>query len=162
MDTVFLQNETAERYTTALEAAGIGIWDNDLLSDKIFFSGNSNELFGLPGCQNVSLSQIIANIHPGDRERVKTKLELSLDPNVKATYENEYRIVEPESGQVVRWIRTKGKAYFTEIGTPYRITGTVQDITAEVKARETQQKLLALVDNSIELMSNLENEQKNS
>lgn len=162
MDTVFLQNETAERYTTAMEAAGIGIWDNDLLSDKIFFSGTSHELFGLRGSQNVSLSQIIANIHPADRERVKTKLELSLDPNVKAMYENEYRIVESGNGEVVRWIRTKGKAYFTEIGTPYRITGTVQDITAEVKARETQQKLLALVDNSIELMSILENDQKNS
>ncbi|WP_121357687.1 ATP-binding protein [Flavisolibacter nicotianae] len=162
MEKVFLQNQKAERYKTALEAAGIGIWDNDLLTDKIFFSGNSHELFGLPSNKNVSLDQIFANIHPADRERVKTKLKSSLDPAVRALYENEYRIINPATGLVVRWIRTKGRAYFTDKGTPYRVTGTVQDITAEIKAREVQQKLLALVDNSIELMSILENDQKNS
>lgn len=162
METAFLKNDAAERYQLALEAAGIGIWDNDLLAGRIFFSGNSHELFGLESNENVSLDLIIANVHPGDRERVAAGLKRSLDPTLRSLYENEYRIIRPENNEVLRWLRTKGRAYFYDDGTPYRITGTVQDITEEVKARETQQKLLALVDNSIELMSILENDQTNS
>lgn len=162
METVYLPNEAAERYKLALEAAGIGIWDHDLLNDRIFFSGNSHELFGLAQNENISLDQLFCNIHSSDLERVKTSLINSLNPEIRGLFENEYRITDSDSGQLIRWIRTKGKAYFTETGTPYRITGTIQDITAEVKARETQEKLLTLVDNSIELMSILENDQKNS
>ncbi len=162
METSFLQNQITERYQLALEAAGIGIWDNDILNDKILFPGNSYELFGLVSGDNVSLQKLLEHIHTADREKVIYKLQRSLDPGIRAFYDNEYRIIDVNSKEVIRWIRTKGKAYFTDEKIAYRITGTVQDISEEIKTRETHQKLLALVDNSIELMSILENDQKNS
>lgn len=162
MDATFSQIATSERYQLALEAAGIGIWDNDLLADTIYFSGTSYELFGFQQGIDIRLNQLIKRVHPEDRERLELKLKESLDPDKRSPYENEYRIVNPENEDILRWIRTRGKAYFTDAGKPYRFTGTVQDITSEVKTREGQQKLLALVDNSIELMSILENDQTNS
>jgi len=162
METIDTKISSSERYQLALDAAGIGIWDNDLLTNTITFSGNGYELFGFTEGRTFSLNDLFSRIHPGDQERTKRKVAESLDPNKKAAYENEYRIVDPSTNEVIRWVRSKGRAYFTEIDTPYRFTGTIQDITTEVKARETQQKLLALVDNSVELMSILENDQKNS
>lgn len=162
METTYAQKSSDERLLLALNAAGIGVFDNDLLTDQIYFSGNGHELFGLTPGATLTLDALVQYIHPADRERTFTKRKNSLDAQQRAVYENEYRIIQPQTGETIRWVRAKGKAYFTEIGTPYRFTGTVQDITAEVEARETQQKLLALVDNSIELMSILENNQKNS
>jgi len=162
MKEVIVNQTSAERYQIALEAAGIGIWDNDLLSDTIHFSGYSHQLFDIPREASINLEMLYSRMHPADRPKVEARIKASLDPQLRAQYESEYRIVHPETGEVVRWVRSKGRAYFTEVNTPYRFTGTIQDITKEVKARETQQKLLTLVDNSVELMSILENDQKNS
>lgn len=159
---VSAEKASTERYQLALEAAGIGIWDNDLLTDTIHFSGYSHELFDIPKNTLINLQTLYSKIHPADLPKVQSKVKASLDPDVKASYESEYRIINSETGEVIRWLRSKGRAYFTDVNTPYRFTGTLQDITTEIKARETQQKLLTLVDNSIELMSILENDQKNS
>jgi PAS domain S-box-containing protein len=162
METNFLQTTTLERYQLALEAAGIGVWDHDLLKDTISFSGNSFELFGLTRGTDIPVREVMGRIHPADREQTLEKIKACLHQEQNTPYENEYRVVSTDDGTAVRWIRSKGKAYFTEIGTPFRFTGTIQDISTEVKARETRQKLLALVDNSIELMSILESDQTNS
>lgn len=162
METNYLQTTAIERYELALEAAGIGVWDHDLLTDTISFSGNSHMLYGLPHGQALPANEVLKKIHPADRERTLEKVKTCLLQKGAATYENEYRILSSATDAATRWLRAKGKVYFTGIGTPFRFTGTIQDITAEVEARETQQKLLALVDNSVELMSILENDQTNS
>ena len=162
MHRMVLQTSSAERYQLALDAAGIGIWDHDLLTDTVTLSGNSAELFWLEPTPGLTGAALLQRIHQSDRERTREKINASLDGGQRALYDNEYRVLPPPGNDSVRWVRAKGKAYFTEEGIPYRFTGTIQDITAEVKGRETQQKLLALVDNSIELMSILENNQTNS
>ncbi|RYF83763.1 MAG: PAS domain S-box protein, partial [Chitinophagaceae bacterium] len=162
MEATPLQQLSIDRYQMALEAAGIGIWDNDLLTDTIHLSGYAYELFNLPKGVQPTLEELLAHVHPVDRERIHAKLKDCFDPAIKASYDNEYRIVDPQNGQVLHWLRAKGKVYFSEVNLPYRFTGTIQDISNEIRARETQQKLLSLVDNSIELMSILENDQTNS
>ncbi len=162
METAVINDTLAERYELAMQAAGIGIWDNDLLTNTIFFSGTGHQLYGFNEEEVITLEVLISRIHPNDRERTKIKIEESLDPVKQVIYDNEYRVINPQTQGLVRWVRSKGKAYFNEAGRPYRFTGTVQDISQEVKARETHQKLLALVDNSIELMSILESDGKNS
>ena len=162
MEPISSFDSSAERYQIALEAAGIGIWDHDLLADTIFFSANSQQLFGFPEGYHFTRDELFARIFAGDRDRLVKQMNESLDPNLKAAYDIEFRITDQEGAVITRWVRAKGKAYFNDESIPYRLTGTLQDITTEVKARETQQKLLALVDNSIELMSILENDQKNS
>lgn len=162
MEQISSFDSSAERYQIALEAAGIGIWDHDLIADTIFFSANAQQLFGFDEGYNFTREELFARIFAGDRERLVTQVKESLDPNLKSAYDIEFRITDQVGELVIRWVRAKGKAYFNDDSIPYRLTGTLQDITTEVKARETQQKLLALVDNSIELMSILENDQKNS
>lgn len=162
METINAKPASPELYQLALDAAGIGIWDHDLLTNTVTLSANSYKLFGFAEDEPLTAEKIVGRIHAGDFERTQQKINDALNPEKRAIYENEYRIVSPQDNETIRWVRAKGKAYFTEIQTPYRFTGTLQDITEEVKARETQQKLLTLVDNSIELMSILENDQKNS
>jgi PAS domain S-box-containing protein len=147
---------TSDRYQLALEAAGIAIFDNDLLTNTIHFAGNGHELYHVEKGGTLTLEELIMRIHPADRERMRKKLDASLNPKLRAPYENEYRIVDPSTGLFFCWVRARGRVYFTENNIPYRFTGTIQDVTAEIRTRETEQKLLALVDNSIELMSILE------
>jgi hypothetical protein len=162
MEPAAAPKHSIDRYQSALEAAGIGIWDNDLLTHDVCLAGYSHELFNIPKDMVFTVESWMRRIHPADRERTEQKLKQSHDPALRAPYENEYRIIDPETGEVLRWVRAKGKVYFNEEGTPCRFTGSWQDITREVRSRMSQQKLLALVDNSIELMSILEDDQHNS
>ncbi len=162
MGKTFLAQNSYDRYEIALDAAGIGIWDSDLVSQKIFFSATSHELFNIPRESEVSLDELLCRMHPTDRIRTRQKLSDCMNPDIRAPYENEYRIIDPKDGHVVRWVRSRGRVFFSEDGRACRFTGIIQDITAEIRANEKEQKLLTLVDNSIELMSILESNQRNS
>src|SRR4028118_220092 len=115
MNEVFFEKTSAERYQLALEAAGIGIWDNDLLTDTIYFSGYSHELFDIPKGTAINLQKLYSKIHPADLPKMQALVKASLDAKLKAPYESEYRIINSETGEVLRWVRSKGRAYFTEI-----------------------------------------------
>jgi len=53
----------------------------------------------------------------------------------------------------MHWARIEGKVYYDQAGKPVRILGTLLDITEQRRAKEEQQKLIALVANSVDLMS---------
>ncbi|RYZ40099.1 MAG: PAS domain S-box protein, partial [Sphingobacteriales bacterium] len=150
------------QYEAALDAAGMGIWDNDLIGGILHFSAVALDLYLLPRDFPVTLEVLLDRIHPDDRETTKSKVARALISHVNSDYEDVYRVIHPVDGSLVRWVRSKGKACFDEQGRAIRFTGIVQDITDEMVQKGQQQKLLALVNNSVELMSVLEMDGRNS
>ncbi|GAA4330103.1 PAS domain-containing sensor histidine kinase [Flaviaesturariibacter amylovorans] len=151
-----------DRYQMALEAAGFGIIDNNLEKDEIYCSDWCYELYGLSRSEVVTLQRLLSCMHPDDALRTRRKLAGCMDPDLREPYENEYRIIDPASGTVRSWVKARGKVYFNDTRKPVRLVVTVQDITAEIRGRGTRQKLITLVENSIELMSVLELDGRNS
>ncbi len=66
----------------------------------------------------------------------------------------EARVLWPD--QSIHWARVEGKVMYNKKSKPYRILGTLLDITEQRKSREDQQKLITLVANSVDLMSILD------
>lgn len=140
-----------ERLRFALNAAGIGTWDLNPITQIVQWDSRCRELFGFAPNEVVSYQEVLKYMHPDDVERVNDAVQKSLSPDSKAGYEVRYR-AKGAADNVTRWILSKGKAYFDDNGVAYRFAGTAQDITDLMEEREraaaSEQKAQIALDNS--------------
>jgi PAS domain S-box-containing protein len=139
----------------AIDAAELATWEFDPKTGTLTGNSRLKDWFGLDGDGPVPLQLADAIIAGKDRLKVAEAIRNALSYSSGGVYEIEYTIINAKTKQE-RVIRAKGKALFGEDQTPYRFNGILMDITKEVSAREQRQKLLKLVDNSVDLMSLLE------
>jgi PAS domain S-box-containing protein len=142
--------EAEKKKSLALDAGNFGTWDFNLLDNTVELDARCRELFDMPPHEHIDPLDFWKYINEKDHPNVTVAVGASLDPLQRADYTLEYRVGNEEGK--IRWIRNKGKGYFNG-NVPYRFVGTAQDVTEEHRLRDEQEKLLRLVDNSIELMS---------
>lgn len=150
--------EAEDKTRLALAAGNFGVWDFNFEDYSVFLDERCRELFGLRAHTSIKPEDLTRHVHPDDQKKMDSAIS-DLAQSGRSDYHIEFRIQLP--GEKVRWMRSYGKAYFQNNALA-RITGTSQDITAEKESLNEQAKLLALVDNSIELMSLLGLDGKNS
>jgi PAS domain S-box-containing protein len=153
--------ETKDRFQFAIDASELATWEMNPVTLR--FAGNDRlrEWFGLDATREIDMDLAIQSIVEKDRERVIAAVTKALQFESGGVFEIEYTIVNPATHRQ-RTIKATGKALFDDQQQPYRFSGILQDITAEVSAREIRQKLLTLVDNSVDLMAILEPNGMNS
>lgn len=117
-----------ESLELATEAAEIGTWDVDVPTRLLNCSARAKSIFGLPLDQPVTIEDFYACVHPGDVSLVRDALLATTDPGRRAPFEVEYRIVRPRSGEV-RWLTSKGRAFFDGAGLCTRALGSLIDVT---------------------------------
>ena len=139
--------ESEERLRLASEAAQIGIWDYDLITNTLRWDQRTRELFGLSPHTVVDYDIFLAGLHPDDRDATHAAVQQALDPNGSGEYDIEYRTVGLADG-IARWIAAKGKSYF-EHGKAVRFIGTVLDIGRTKKLEELQRLLLREMDHRV-------------
>lgn len=150
-----LLEEAEERARLAVDAVGLGTYDLDLISGEIITSKIAANILGFE--HPATRAEYVAAFHPDDLPLRNKAHEVALTTG-KLIYE--IRVIWPDKS--IHWIRLEGKVLFGEDGVAVRIIGTLLDITDQRKAREEQQKLITLVDNSVDLMSILSLEGTNS
>jgi PAS domain S-box-containing protein len=133
-----------EQLRLATEAAEIGLWDVDVLTDTLFWPPRVKAMFGISPDVPVSMADFFAGLHPDDRAHTAEAFEAACDPRRRAVYDVEYRTIGKEDG-VVRWVAAKGRGLFTAEGVCTRVIGTAIDVTArkgdEVKLRHLNEQL---------------------
>jgi PAS domain S-box-containing protein len=139
-----------ERIQFAIDSAELGTWDIDRLADIITWNNRCRELYGFAEGEYVSITNVRQYLHPDDAERITASVIKAIDPRSDGNYDDTFRIVY--DGGKIRWIKCKGRAYFNEIGQCIRFAGTALDITSDLKAREEQQKLIAIVENAADII----------
>jgi PAS domain S-box-containing protein len=122
-----------QRLRLALDIAGIGIWEWDMVSDQVAWDQRQFELFGLPEVEgNISLSATIDVIHPDDREQLNETAKKVFEGGESAL--NEFRVVHPDGS--IRWLLGRsGIIDFDEGAKAGLLVGVNMDITA---AKETE------------------------
>ncbi len=130
-----------QQLTLALEAAQMGIWDWDLLTNRITWSSGHEQLFGLAsGTFEGTYEAFESYIHPEDREAVALEVDRArLERN---DYHQEFRVVWLDGS--LHWIEAKGKFFYDADSSAVRMLGTVREIS-DRKAREAQLHLLESV-----------------
>lgn len=122
--------EERERFSFALEAAGMVAWEWDPSSDRVVRSRNAERLVGLPAVGTGA--ELFALVHPEDRERVRQALDLALAEG--EAYEEEFRIVRADGS--IRWVADRGRVTRRGEGKTVCLSGVLRDITAERKIEE--------------------------
>jgi PAS domain S-box-containing protein len=127
--------ESEGRLKLAIEAADLGIWDWNTLTNEMTFSDKAKRIFGFASDAPVSSEQVRAATHPEDLPRTSEMARHALDPAIRSREPYDYRIVRP-NGEL-RWVVARGGARFGLVDgevTATRYTGTIQDITARKQA----------------------------
>ncbi|WP_373515461.1 PAS domain-containing protein [Persicitalea sp.] len=119
----------------AIEAAELGTWDYNPLTEKFTGSVRFKEWFGIPADQGATLEEGLATVIDEDRARVEAAFRQAMEYKSGGEYLIEYTIANQKTG-TKRNVLAKGRAWFNEQKVAYRINGTVQDITKAVLARE--------------------------
>jgi len=128
--------ESEQRMELSAGAAGLGVWERDLVRNEIWASDQSRELFGFGKSDRLDFNAFLQKLHPDDREPVRQLLAKAIRD--KATYETEYRIVLPDGR--TRWIASRARPEFDRDSKPILVRGVSLDITARKQAEEALQE----------------------
>ncbi|HUR53364.1 MAG TPA: EAL domain-containing protein [Gemmataceae bacterium] len=127
--------ESEERYTLAVRGANDGLWDWNLKTDELYLSGRWKAMVGCAeGDIGSSPEHWFARVHPEDAAELKDAIAQHLagqTPHVEVEHRLRHR-----NGQW-RWMLARGLAIFDAAGVPYRMAGSLTDVT-DRKADEAQ------------------------
>jgi PAS domain S-box-containing protein len=133
-----------ERLRFALDAAAMGTWDWDLVTNQVQWSDNLAAIHGLPaGSFDGTFASYEKEIHPDDRPRVYASIERALQHGVP--HDVEYRLVAPDGA--IRWCEGKGRVEH-EAGRPVRMSGVCVIVT---RRKEAELARLAAAEESARL-----------
>ncbi|HEX5377446.1 MAG TPA: HWE histidine kinase domain-containing protein [Phenylobacterium sp.] len=129
-----------ERLEAALDAAGLGEFEWDLVRDLLRVSKRMSAITGRPAGEFPARAgaELLSIVHPDDRQRVHDLGEVQL--NDHDTYDIDYRIIRPDDGRTV-WLRSSAARIRDQSGKPVAICGIVRD-TTESRATEDQRRTL--------------------
>ncbi len=124
----------------------MGIWDWNIVSDKLTWSDTIKVLLGEAGLSfDETFESFISFVHPQDRDLINRSMECAIEEG--GEYNIEYRVVLPDGN--IRWLASQGLVFRNSSGKAMRMSGIDMDITARKKAQQalevhaSQQALVA-------------------
>jgi PAS domain S-box-containing protein len=118
-----------ERLSLALEAGGgVGTWDWDLATDRVFCNAQFAKLFSVDpasAAAGAPLNQFIVHVHPDDRVHLSDSIRRAID--LCGDLSEEYRVVQGDGSS--RWVYARGRCHVDATGQPVRFPGVAFDIT---------------------------------
>jgi len=132
-----------ERYALAVEGANDGIWDYDVVNQRVFYSQRVRDMLGYDesvlGADPEDLQRVIvADDYPAARAAVHRHW---LERRASVL---RYRMRMRTADGRVLWILARSKTIYAADGTPLRMAGSYTDITEQVE-NELQLRLAASV-----------------
>ncbi|MHB8773217.1 MAG: response regulator [Syntrophales bacterium] len=132
-----------ERYTAAIESAGLGVWEWDVRRGILIWDDSMFRLYAIGGNEFTgAYDDWMKRIHPGDAPRVHEEIQQTL--RGEKAFDTQFRIIRP-TGEV-RHIKAYALIACDADGTPLRLTGISYDITARVKLEELVHARMELLD----------------
>ena len=115
-----------ERLALASQAARLGVWDLDLLNNKLIWDDRMFELYGRDRSDFKGAYECWqAGVHPDDLERASREVEQAVSGD--KPFDTEFRVVHP--GGIIRHLRAFATVSRDEQGQAVRMTGVNYDIT---------------------------------
>ncbi|MEO5373187.1 MAG: PAS domain-containing protein [Alphaproteobacteria bacterium] len=123
-----------ERFHLATMGANEGIWDWDIHEDRLYVSSRYCEVLGCGGEEGyITHAAVRGRIDPQHLEKYTSRLEEHFAGKT-SFFSCEYRVPSP-SGEG-RWILERGLALRDSQGTPYRMAGSITDVTERRTAED--------------------------
>lgn len=120
-----------ERHALVAQATNDGLYDWDIIGDRLYVSDRLNELFAFED-DNIVSQDWADRVHKGDFPHYLSTIRSHFKRETDHL-ECEYRIIT--KGGDYRWVRDHGIAVHNEAGQAVRLVGAVRDVT-EIKQAE--------------------------
>ena len=124
------------KLSMAVDVAGLGIWEIDLVTNALTCSDQCKAHFGLEPHDTLTYERFLEFIHPEDRGVIRSALSATMAGN--PNYDAEYRIIDPRGE--VRWIASRGRGFHNG---SHRMIGVTLDITERKQAAEILEATVA-------------------
>ena len=124
--------ESEERYAYAIKGTTDGLWDWDVMNDRVYLSPRWKEMLGYKADEipDNRHDAFLSRLHPEDVQHVHNARLDHFKHDVP--YQVEFRL-KIKSG-AYRWFAARGKALRDGKGKPVRMTGTLSDIDDRKRA----------------------------
>ena len=137
--------KSEEQLRIVLDAARMGIWTWNILTDEVTWSEGLELLFGLPpGGFDGRYETFVNSLHPEDSDRVLKALGRAV--RGEEEYDMEFRVVWPDG--TIRWALAKGTVFYDDAGNPIHMSGIDLDTTkrkqAEIALRASEARFRAI------------------
>ena len=133
--------QSHDRYAQATKAGGVSVWDYNIATGNVYSDPTVPLILGEGNRKNITYEDSFHQVHPEDGDRValyeKALLNLISPTGNKEDRkipEIEYRLIHRDGR--ARWFLNRTTILRREDGRPYRVLGTITDIT-ELKKTET-------------------------
>ncbi|MBI3416865.1 MAG: PAS domain-containing protein [Verrucomicrobia bacterium] len=145
-----------ERLELATRAADVGVWDWDVINNRLEWDDRMYRLYRVEPDKLVRTSQAWEKaLHPQDRARTIAELQMAL--NGEKDFDTEFRVVWPDGS--IRHIQAHGLVQRDSSGKAVRMTGTNSDVTAD---REVEQLVKAQLAEKQTLLQEIHHRVKNN
>lgn len=126
------------RLDMAVTASGLGFWEWNIATNEEYWSERYREILGIQEKDfQPSQAEFQKRLHPDDRKRVLAENESHLKD--RTPYSTEFRM-RHKDGHFV-WVSDMAQAEWDENGKPFRMNGSIEDIT-ERKERDLNLRTL--------------------
>ncbi len=126
---------SAKKLNEAQQIAQIGHWDWEVATNRLTWSDNMYNIYGVNTTDKVDFDKFISLVHPDDRSNIQANIESAFHSHVFDDFF--HRIVTP-AGQV-KILHARGEVITDRNGKVIRLVGTGQDVT---KQKLTEQQLI--------------------
>ena len=128
------------------EPTNDGIWDHNLITNENFLSPHCLEMLGCRFEQVNTFEKWTQRIHPEDVAIVQNTFEKYLNRQIPQ-YVAEYRMRSQDGNY--KWILSRGKAVWNEQGIPFRMIGSITDITDRHQLDAMKDEFVSMVSHEL-------------
>jgi PAS domain S-box-containing protein len=126
--------KSEERYDLVVRGAGVGLWDWDIRSGKVYYSPRWKSIFGYDEHEiGDGFEDWACRLHPDEREQI-IKLQADFLMGTSPIVTAEYRLRHKDGSY--RWITAHAIVVRDEQGKALRLVGSHGDITDRKRAQE--------------------------
>jgi diguanylate cyclase (GGDEF)-like protein/PAS domain S-box-containing protein len=119
--------QSEERYALALRGANDGIWDWDIVQNRVYYSPRFEAILGYDeGAFSDEPEEWLGRVHPDDARKVKAKLTVHRQ-GVADHFDDEHRLRHRDGGY--RWVLFRAFLVRDESGACSRMVGSASDVT---------------------------------
>lgn len=116
-----------ETHAQAEAIAHLGSWDLDMATGLLRWTDEVFRIFGYPPQSFVATHDaFMAAVHPDDRQKIIDAVNASV-ADANTAYAVEHRVIRPDGE--IRIVQERAKVYRDASGKPFRMIGSVHDIT---------------------------------
>jgi len=125
--------DSEERLLLALDAARLGVFDWDMVLNRVVWSARQEDLWGFKSGEfdgPYTYAHFSSRVHADDLQGIEDEVVRCI--TTRDTFKQQFRVVRLDGAEI--WVLGLAKLFFDDVGQPLRMTGTSEDITARKRS----------------------------